>query len=272
MSHRKSLATFLALSLPVVLFSANATPSRAQSQTEKPAAVAPAFEVTSIKPDKSGDPNFHIKIEDKRLTATNVTLQLLIRKVYGVENNQISGAPNWLSSERYDIEAEVASSAADELRKASLSLSLDQFHQENERMLQALLSNRFKLALHREIRMIPVYELVISEDDPKLRESDPASADSNLRVIQVESGRITGREVPIATLARILSEQLGRPVLDKTGLSNHYDITLQWEANSELPGPAMSAALQEQLGLKLESQQISKEFLVIDHVEIPSAE
>jgi uncharacterized protein (TIGR03435 family) len=74
------------------------------------------------------------------------------------------------------------------------------------------------------------------------------------------------------TLARILSEQLGRPVLDRTGLPNHYDVTLQWQANPESSGPAISAALQEQLGLKLEPHQILKEFLVIDHVETLSAD
>jgi uncharacterized protein (TIGR03435 family) len=85
-------------------------------------------------------------------------------------------------------------------------------------MLQSLLSDRFKLAVRRETRLIPVYELVIADNDPKLQESIPAYADSDMRVIQVENGRIMGREVPIATLARILSEQLSRPVLDKTGL------------------------------------------------------
>jgi uncharacterized protein (TIGR03435 family) len=140
-------------------------------------------------------------------------------------------------------------------------------------MLQGLLSDRFKLAVHRETRLIPVYELVIAGDGPKLRESDSAYADSALRVIQVESGRIMGREVPISTLARILSEQVGRPVLDKTRLSDHYDVTLQWPTapDSSEPAPILTA-IQEQLGLQLEPQLMPKEFLVIDHVEMPSAD
>jgi uncharacterized protein (TIGR03435 family) len=112
-------------------------------------------------------------------------------------------------------------------------------------MLLALLSDRFKLAVHRETKPIPVYELIRAEDGPNLQESAPAYADSNARVIEVESGRITGREVPIATLVRIFSEQLGRPVLDKTGLPSHYDVTLQWQINSKFPGPAISAALKD---------------------------
>jgi len=125
--------------------------------------------------------------------------------------------------------------------------------------------------VHRETRLIPAYELVVAGDGPKLRESDSSEADSALRVIQVESGRIAGREVPIATLARILSDQLGRPVLDGTKLSSHYDVTLQWPTDADSSQPAILTAIQEQLGLKLVPQLMPKEFLVIDHVEMPLA-
>jgi uncharacterized protein (TIGR03435 family) len=135
-------------------------------------------------------------------------------------------------------------------------------------MLQGLLSDYFKLAVHRETRLIPVYELAVG-DGSKLRESAPDYEDSHLRVIQVEKGRIVGREVPIATLARILSEELGRSVLDKTQLSYHYDVTLQWPTAPESSEPAILNAVQEQLGLKLVPQLMPKDFLVIDHVEMP---
>jgi len=261
---RKSLATFVAVSVPIVLFSANPRQSRAQSQAENTSAIAPLLKTVSIKPNKSGIKWETIKPEPDRVNATNETPRGLIRCAYKVEDDQVIGAPSWLDSKRYDIEAKVATSEAGELRKASPN--------QNERILQGLLSDRFKLAVHRETRQIPVYELVLVAEGPNLQESAPAYAESNARVIQAGNGRITGREVPIATLARILSEQLGRPVSDKTGLTNHYDVTLQWEANPESSGPAISAALQEQLGLKLEPQQVSKEFLVVDHVETPSTD
>jgi uncharacterized protein (TIGR03435 family) len=267
MSLRKSLATLVAVSVPIMFFSANTTQSRAKSQAENPSAIA-LLKTVSIKPNKSGIQWETIKTGPGELTVSNETVQVMIRTAYKVEDDQIAGAPNWLNTERYDVEARMGSSAADELRKAIS----DQSEPEDKRMLQALLSDRFKLAVHRETKLIPVYELVLAGDGPNLRESAPASADSNVRVIQVESGRITGREVPIATLARILSEQLGRHVLDKTGLPNHYDVTLQWRATPEFSGPAISAALQDQLGLKLEPHQILKEFLVIDHVETPSTD
>lgn len=170
-----------------------------------------------------------IKTEPDRLIVTNETLQTLIRTAYKIEDDQFTGAPTWLGSERYDIEAKVGRSAADEQREASS----DQSELENSRMLQALLSDRFKLAVHRETKQIPVYTLVLAGDGPNLQESAPAYEDSNDRMIRIERGRITGREVPIATLARILSDEVGRPVLDKTGLLDHYDVTLQWQASPE---------------------------------------
>ena len=121
---------------------------------------------------------------------SNQTAQELIREAYEVDENQITGAPSWLSSQPYDIGAKVDASAA------------GQGGRTGERMLQALLSDRFKLVAHRETRPISVYELVIAEDGFKLQESALAYSDSAPRVIQVESGRVIGREVPIATLRR----------------------------------------------------------------------
>ncbi|HTW58320.1 MAG TPA: TIGR03435 family protein [Terriglobales bacterium] len=269
MSLRQSLARFLVVIAPIVLTSVSSTQSRAQSEGDNATAVAPLFKTISVTPTKFGiHADRNTKISPDGLTVANETVQELIRGAYDVKDDQIVGAPGWLNSQRYDIDAKVGPSADGEGTLASEALQ-----ERTERMLQALLSSRFKLVAHRQTRMVPVYELVVAGDGAKLRESIPADADSDaLRVIQVGSGRIMGREVPTATLARMLSEQLGRPVLDKTGLSNHYDITLEWQANSELPGAAISAALQEQLGLKLMPQLMPKEFLVIDHVEMPSAD
>lgn len=130
------------------------------------------------------------------MAATNEPPQELIKIAYGVHDDQIVGAPSWLSSQRYDIETKADRAAAGE---------------GGERTLQGLLSDYFKLAVHRETRLIPAYELVVAGDGPKLRESDSSQADSALRIIQIESGRITGREVPIATLARILSDNWAAP-------------------------------------------------------------
>jgi uncharacterized protein (TIGR03435 family) len=268
MSLRQSFALrFLVVVSPVVLFSVNATPSRAQSEGDNGTATAPLYKTISIKPSKSGNENGNTKISPDEVTAANQTVQGLVRGAYDVEEDQILGAPGWLNSQRYDIDAKVDTSAEGEETLAGKTRDA-----RIDRMLQALLSNRFKLATHRETRLIPAYELVVAGDGPKLRESDSSQADSALRVIQVESGRIAGREVPIATLARILSDQLGRPVLDGTKLSSHYDVTLQWPTDPDASQTAILTAIQEQLGLKLVPQLMPKEFLVIDHVEMPSAD
>jgi uncharacterized protein (TIGR03435 family) len=255
-SFRKGLARFVVATAPFVFFSV-ATQIRAQSQDENANATAPLYKTASIKPTKSSiHADRTTKIGPDELTATNQTPQTLIRDAYKVEDDQIVGAPSWLNSRRYDIDAKVDNPAAG---------------QGGERMLQGLLSDYFKLAVHRETRPIPVYELIVG-DGPQLRESAPAYADSAPRVIQVERGLIVGREVPIATLARILSEQLGRPVLDKTQLPYHYDVTLQWPTPSDSSEPGILTAVQEQLGLIVKPQLIPKEFLVIDHVEMPLAD
>jgi uncharacterized protein (TIGR03435 family) len=237
-----------------------ATQTWAQSQDETANATAPLYKTASVKLSKSDrHAGGAIKIGSDELTATNEFLEALIGTAYAMHDDQIAGAPSWLNAygPRYDIEAKADSPAAGE---------------GGERILQTLLSDRFKLAVHRETRLIPAYELVVAGDGPKLRESDSGYADSALRVIQVESGRIAGREVPISTLARILSEQLGRPVLDSTRLTAHYDVTLQWQAAGESSEPAILTAIQDQLGLKLVPQLMPKEFLVIDHVEMPSTD
>jgi uncharacterized protein (TIGR03435 family) len=268
MCLHKSIAGFLVPFISILLFAVNAIQTFAQSKSENANAIAPLYKTTSVKPSKAGiDADRTTKIAPDEVTVANETAQELIQGAYDIKDDQIVGAPGWLNSQRYDIDAKVDTSAEGEDTLAGEAL-----RERNERMLQALLSNRFKLEIHRETRLIPVYELLIAGDGPRLRESVPAYADSAPRVIQVENGRIMGREVPIATFARILSEQLGRPVLDNTQLSSHYDVTLQWPTAPESSEPTIVTAIQDQLGLKLLPQLMPKEFLVIDHVEMPSAD
>ncbi|HTW31646.1 MAG TPA: TIGR03435 family protein [Candidatus Sulfotelmatobacter sp.] len=261
MSFRKGLLRIMVVTAPFVFLSV-ATQTWAQLQDENANAAAPLYKTASVKLSKS-DPHAGgtTTFGTDELTATNEFLGALIAVAYDVHEDQIVGAPNWLNpfGPRYDIRAKADNPGAGE---------------GGERMLQGVLADYFKLAVHRETRLIPVYELTLA-DGSKLRESVPGSApdyDSHLRVIQVEKGRIVGREVPIATLARILSEQLGRPVLDKTQLPYHYDVTLLWQVAPDSSEPAILDAVQDQLGLKLVPRLTPKEFLTIEHVEMPSAD
>jgi uncharacterized protein (TIGR03435 family) len=219
-------------------------------------------------------------------TATNVPLHMLIRVAYGVEENEISEEPKWLYSENYDVEAKMDSSAADTLRK----LGEDQRKLERQRMLQSLLADRFKLTLHRETKELPVYALIVGKGRLKLQKANYdryPNGEPDYTVLR--RGLITAQALSMADLARALTHLLGRRVLDKTGLKGNYDFTLQWTPDDSEPfkrvadnpapgnapqpdssGPSILTAIQEQLGLKLESQKGPAEVLVIDHVEKPS--
>jgi uncharacterized protein (TIGR03435 family) len=298
---RKALLSALglmAVASPVVFGLLHATQGRAQSQTQNTAAPSPVYEVASIKPNKSAGNMVRLMFSPDGLSVTNGTLQMLINAAYGVENNQISGAPNWVNSEKYDIEAKMDSSTADQLRK----LGEDERMVERQRMLQALLADRFKLTLHRETKELPTYALVVAKNGLKLQEAKPGDTypngikgpDGHAGAGMMFMGKegLTAQGMPIAGLVRHLSRQLGRTVVDKTGLTGKYDFTLKWTPDErqapmfkgtegsqpgtdsapppESTGPSIFTAIQEQLGLKLEAQKGTVEVLVIDHVERPS--
>jgi uncharacterized protein (TIGR03435 family) len=265
-------------------------PTHAQNTT------APRFEyeVVSIKPNKSDGNMSRLMYTPDGLSVIRSSLQAVIANAYQVPLAQLSGAPSWLKSDAYDIEAKMESSAIDELKK----LSPDQARVERQHMLQKLLADRCKLAVHSETKELPVYALVVAGNGPKFHEAKAGDTYPNgfkgpdgrsgAGMMHMEAGKITAQAVPLASLTGFLSRQVGRPVIDKTGLTGKYDFTFEWRpdqgatvkapeggadaaaAPPEPSGPSIFTALQEQLGLKLESQKGPVEFVVIDHVEKPS--
>jgi uncharacterized protein (TIGR03435 family) len=222
---------------------------------------------------------------------TNVTLKMLIQQAYGVQDFQITGGPSWLNTEKYDIEAKADKSATDGFD----SLSKDQRKVAQDRMLQALWADRFKLTLHHGTKELPAYKLVVAENGPKLQEAKPGETYANgikgpdgrpagPGMVVMGRGIVTAQALPAAEIARLLSDQLGLTVVDKTELKSKYDFTLLWTpVDGQLPGfkeqassqSASSAAslftlIQEQLGLKLEQTNSPVEILVVDHAEKPS--
>jgi bla regulator protein BlaR1 len=283
------VAGAMAAAAPVVFGLIQEPQSRAQSQAQDTTGKLPAFEVASIKPDKSaGNGPVMVHFTSDGFNATNIPLKMLIREAYGVEENQILGAPSWLNSHSYDIEAKVDSSVVGDLQKLSLA--------QRKLMLQPLLVDRFKLQVHPETKDLPVYELVVAKSGPKLKEAKPGDTYSNgikgpdghsgPGLMWIQDGHLTCQAIPISDLARLLSQRLGHNVLDKTGLTGKYDYVVQWpreeaqapmsdgaEGGAPAPDssePSIFTAIQEQLGLKLESGRAPVEVLVIDHVEAPS--
>ena len=272
---------FAVIVVPIGLGLMNAIPSPARAQASG-AASARVYEVASIKPDKSSDARFKIMFMPDGFTA-NATLQALIRLAYAVEENQISGAPKWAGFDKYEVEAKMDSATSAELDK----LSDEQSESARERMLQALLEDRFKLALHRETRELPVYSLVVAKKGPKLLQAKSGEPDAEGGTyMRMGRGQLNGHGLGMADIVRALTQQLGRTVVDKTGLTGKYDFTLKWTPDetstplgppgmgnaspADSSGPSIFTAIQEQLGLKLESQKGLVGILVIDHVEKPS--
>jgi uncharacterized protein (TIGR03435 family) len=297
-SRRRKLvacaAGLMGVAVPIMFGLSIAAQSRAQSQPQSPGGPAPlfVFEVATIKPHKP-DPGSGVMSGQSwppdGFVATNVTLQTLILNAYGVRENQVVGAPDWARSESYDIDAKMDAAVADELKK----LGMNDLFRARQQMLQALLADRFKLALHRETRELPVYSLVITKNGPKIKQAPPdevyakgAKGTSDWSRTAGGGGKFTGHGIEIGPLAGMLTQTLGRNVVDKTGLTGDYDITLQWAAsdagqasvsggaeNSTLPEPTgatIFTALQEQLGLKLEPTKAPVGIIVIEHVERPS--
>ena len=293
----------VALAVPMVLGLLIGTQSRAESQTRDSAATAPAYEVPSITLNKAGTAALktgngiisqRLSIFPGTFTAENISMWELIRLAYRVEDYQVSGAPDWFSSELYDVDAKAEKSAIDEMQ----NLGNDQRELENRRMLQTLLKDHFKLTLRQVTKDLPVYSLFVA-DAGKLHEAQGDCApgpttlvlDSgmppcgSLRVFPWV-GRMDGLKVPMTQLVVNLSGFTKRMVLDNTNLVGKYDISLTWfPGQNEFPprpaylppnyqpdpnSPPLLTAIQQQLGLKLESQTGPVPLLVIDHVEMPA--
>ena len=256
----------LAVAGPILLGFVSAPRSQAQGQAQGEAASQLAFEVASVKLTAHGRNAEGLSISDLkiaspgRLVGTNASLDECIRWAYHVKEYQVSG-PSWLNSDAasYDIEA-----------KASPDTTLQQMRL----MFQTLLRERFKLALHRDTKLLPVYLLTVAKNGPHLERATLEAAGGKAGGGLVSHGsregvRVTGESATMEALAHRLSLDLDRPVFDKTGIAGAFRIKLEWAREGE--GPSIFAAVQ-QVGLKLETSKAPVEILVIDHAEkIPTA-
>jgi uncharacterized protein (TIGR03435 family) len=261
------------LVLPFVAGVIDAPRIRAQSQPPL------QFEVASIKPNRSGDVRTSATpYPEGRLTVENNSLKQLVRWAFGVKDFQLAGGPSWFDADRYDI-----------IAKAEGPASREQLM----RMLQSLLVDRFQVRFHKETKQMPVFDLVVAKKGqlgPNIATHIAGTGTPQLYPILGPPGHMTGSDATMPQLAASLSGTTGdRLVLDRTGLTGSYDFTLVWtperilfppgvppEVLENMPnrppadGPSLSTALQEQLGLKLESGRGPVEIIVIDGAEKPS--
>ena len=228
----------------------------------------PAFDVASIKPNRSGESGSGSTTRKGGYLGTNVSLHQLVTEAYGLRPFQVTGGPGWIKLDRFDINARAPEGATGRLAP----------------MLRTLLADRFKLRVHTETKEQQVYALVLARPDrrlgPKLTASTQecgagAACGMNMNTSGT-TGILKGVAQPLSRLATALSGYgVDGLVFDRTGLTGNFDIELQWtpenlRAISAGEGPSLFTALQEQLGLKLESARGPVEYLVIDSAELPT--
>jgi uncharacterized protein (TIGR03435 family) len=234
-----------------------------------------SFEVVSIKPVAATDNRVMIRqAPGGRFTANGANVRMLIGMAYEVRDFQISGGPSWISDDRFEINAK-ADTEQDRIPR-------EQF----QKMLKNMLTERFGLKIHEEEKEGSVYHLVQSKSGVKMPENKETGQGN--RMFRMGRGQINANGIPMGELARSLSQMLGRQVIDKTGLTANYDVELQWTPEPgqgamfgmtpppgaappvDNSGPTIYTALEEKLGLKLESAKGPLKVLVIDSVTKPS--
>ena len=298
-------AAALALAGPVGIGVLNAPRVQAQADTSR---IEERFEVASIKLNDGKDVKRVALLMQPggRLQATNVPLSMLVRFAYAVQEFQIMGLPEWKDSERFDINA-----------KAERDVPPGQLGAGGpyQKMLQALLADRFKLTAHLEKREMPIYALVAARADGKLgpglrpstvdcvalmadraRQGLPPSPGVAMQCgFRIGPGQMTGGGMPLSQLATSLSNFVQRVVVDRTGMAGNFDLDLKYtldqstmanalgpakaaaiagapptDAPADSDAPGLFTALQEQLGLKLESARGAVDVLVIEQVDKPT--
>lgn len=221
---------------------------------------SPSFDVAVIRANKTGATNTQLDISTPgQFLATNATARTLLRNAYGLLPFQLAGAPKWDDTDGFDIRAKTAEATP---------ISPDSF----KLLLQGLLAERFHLKAHWENREAPVYVLTLDKGPQKIeRHTDTSRTGMNTRKT-AGTVLMKGNGVSIDELSTNLANQLGRYVVNKTGLEGTYDFTLNWgtDQSADMSLPTMITALREQAGLKLESQKGSMPVLVIDELEKPT--
>ncbi len=222
------------------------------SGAEKPV----EFEVASVK---VSDPASAVAIRrypGGRFVTSNASLRLLITWTYDIGDERLTGAPGWLDSARFDIAAKAPTEDP----------TLDELHA----MMKALLAERFQLRVHTATKELPMYSLVADKNGPKVRILEESLAMNHDPFNMTQAGRLTGRSVTTAMLAKALTHQVRHFVRDDTGFQGAFDFTLEWRPDGAMETdtrPSLFTAIREKLGFALVSGRAQVEVIAIDHVE-----
>jgi len=242
----------------------------ASSGSTKPKMMAadadPDWDVVTVKPSDPNTVGDHIEQHGRHLTLSNETIEMMLVLGYSVQKNQIADAPDWVRTERWEI---------DGLSNMDGELNLPQL----QKMIQKALAERFGLKMHREKREMSVYAIVVAKGGPKMTVSTNSTNAPPEQHPRDGSGQHTEilKNFSMDDLALILQFRVDRPVLNRTGLNGRYDMTLKWTYDEDraptdgTAAPSLFTAMQEELGLKLEPMKAAADVLVIDKLERPGA-
>jgi uncharacterized protein (TIGR03435 family) len=232
------------------------------------------FDAVSIKPNETGSGHSHLHTwsDNADLAAENISLSGLVQYAYDVPGTRILSSQAIMKTAHFDIQAK-AENAVNEQAKHMESKALDGLTKE---MARTLLAERFQLVVHREKKELPVYELEVAKSGLKLTSSDVKGTHVTGRL-----GSLTVQGISVPDLCDELGRQVGRVVVDNTGLTGRFDGALRWTPEDGPPPmlngepdtswPSIYTAIQEQMGLKLEPRKAPVDVLVVDRVELPTA-
>lgn len=244
----------------------------AHAQTDAPA----TYDVSTVKPSvKTGD-GMGLNWSHAQLKADNVTVSWILTAAFDIRRDQLSGQPDWAKEQHYDINAKLLDADPAAVDKIS--------EDQHRALLLALLVERFGLKYHAETKDMATYDLVPSKKELKLTPAAD-SGDKTKRVYDMCSGcfrwrnnAVTGHDMPIPTLSRLLASQLERTVNDRTGFSGNIDVKLKWApdlgakpaTDEDASLPPLAQALEEELGLHLAPSRGPVKVYVVDHLDKPS--
>jgi len=220
------------------------------------------FEVASIRPSTQR-PEAGTKVElfpGGRIRIANEPIRLLLRMAFHLQDAQIAGAPGWIATERYDIEAKTGT--PEKLTPGMMGP-----------LMQSLLAERFQLKFHRETRELTVGALVVASGGPKLKISTEGGGSGENTSGNSRRSQLVATGTSMELFAAYLGNRLDRIVVDQTGLAARYDFTLEWapDETADSSAPGLIAALRDQVGLRIEPRKAPVEVLVVDSISKPSA-
>jgi uncharacterized protein (TIGR03435 family) len=223
------------------------------------AADDPVFEVASIKPNKAQSGSSGTHTTNSRLTTENVNLRRLILMAYDLRESQLTGGPAWIDDVGWDI----AAKAEKELPKGR------EGEQVMRAMLRSLLAERFQLRLHKEMKELSVYALTVGKNGAKLT---PSASEGDGSSTNSSNDKLEVKNITISRLTEFLANRMRRIVIDDTGLTGKYDFKIEFAPDGKGDGerPDLLVAIQEQLGLKIESRKAPVDVYIVDGAEKPN--